>query len=100
MSLRNPIIFGLEAQRNLADIPNTNLALQSLNLNILDLDIIRGSRNAGASEFDFRNLSGLDEPIFRRLGRYVDDSRQYEGLISEKAGYNSILFGNLSVNGA
>ena len=100
MSLRNPIIFGLEAQRNLADIPNTNLALQSLNLNILDLDIIRGSRNAGASEFDFRNLSGLNESVFRRLGRYVDDSRQYEGLISEKAGYNSILFGNLSINGA
>ena len=39
MSLRNPIIFGLEAQRNLADIPNNNLALRSLNLNILDLDI-------------------------------------------------------------
>ena len=100
MSLRNPIIFGLEAQRNLADIPNNNLALRSLNLNILDLDIIRGSKNANVNEFDFRNLSGLDEPIFRRLGRYVDDSRQYEGLISEKAGYNSILFGNLSVNGA
>ena len=78
MTLRNPIIFGLEAQRNLADIPNTNLALQSLNLNILDLDIIRGSKNAGANEFDFRNLSGLNEPIFRRLGRYVDDSAQYE----------------------
>ena len=100
MSLRNPIIFGLEAQRNLADIPNSNLALQSLNLNILDLDIIRGSRNAGASEFDFRNLSGLNESVFRRLGRYVDDSSIYESLISEKAGYNSILFGNLSINGA
>ena len=100
MSLRNPIIFGLEAQRNLADIPNTNLALQSLNLNILDLDIIRGSKNAGANEFDFRNLSGLNESVFRRLGRYVDDSRTYEGLVSEKAGYSSILFGNLSINGA
>ena len=100
MTLRNPIIFGLEAQRNLADIPNTNLALRSLNLNILDLDIIRGSKNAGANEFDFRNLSGLNESVFRRLGRYVDDSSQYEGLISEKAGYNSILFGNLSINGA
>ena len=92
MTLRNPIIFGLEAQRNLADIPNTDLALRSLNLNILDLDIIRGSKNAGANEFDFRNLSGLNESVFRRLGRYVDDSSQYEGLISEKAGYNSILW--------
>ena len=100
MTLRNPIIFGLEAQRNLADIPNNNLALRSLNLNILDLDIIRGSKNAGASEFDFRNLSGLNESVFRRLGRYVDDSREYEGFISEKAGYNAVLFGNLSVNGA
>ena len=100
MTLRNPIIFGLEAQRNLADIPNNNLALQSLNLNILDLDIIRGSKNAGVDEFDFRNLSGLNEPIFRRLGRYVDDSAQYEQLISEKAGFSSILFGNLSINGA
>ena len=100
MTLRNPIIFGLEAQRNLADIPNNNLALRSLNLNILDLDIIRGSKNANANEFDFRNLSGLNEPIFRRLGRYVDDSSQYEQLISEKAGFSSILFGNLSINGA
>ena len=100
MTLRNPIIFGLEAQRNLADIPNNNLALRSLNLNILDLDIIRGSKNANATEFDFRNLSGLNEPVFRRLGRYIDDSGQYEELISEKAGYSSILFGNLSINGA
>ncbi len=99
MTLRNPIIFGLEAQRNLADVSNSNLALQSLNLNILDLDIIRGSKNAGASEFDFRNLSNLNQPVFRRLGRYVDDSGNYESLISEKAGYNSILFGNLLING-
>ena len=100
MSLRNPIIFGLEAQRNLADIPNNNLALRSLNLNILDLDIIRGSKNAGANEFDFRNLTGLNQSVFRRLGRYIDDSSTYESLITEKAGYSSILFGNLSVNGA
>ena len=86
MSLKNPIIFGLEAQRNLAEIPNTNLALRSLNLNILDFDIIRGSRDAGTSESDFRGLSGLNQPVFRRLGRYVDDSAFYESLISEKAG--------------
>ena len=49
MTLRNPIIFGLEAQRNLADIPNTNLAWRSLNLNILDLDIIHVSKNAGSN---------------------------------------------------
>ena len=84
MSLRNPIIFGLEAQRNLADIPNNNLALRSLNLNILDLDIIRGSKNAGANEFDFRNLTGLNQSVFRRLGRYIDDSSKYESLITSK----------------
>ena len=100
MSLRNPIIFGLEAQRNLAEIPNTNLALRSLNLNILDFDIIRGSKDAGTSETDFRGLSGLNQPLFRRLGRYVDDSGFYESLISEKAGYSSSLFGNLTVFGS
>ena len=100
MSLKNPIIFGLEAQRNLAEIPNTNLALRSLNLNILDFDVIRGSKNAGASETDFRGLSGLNQPLFRRLGRYVDDSGFYESLIAEKAGYSSSLFGNLTVFGS
>ena len=43
MALTNPKIFGLEVSRNLADVENTNAALRSLNLDIRDLDVIRGS---------------------------------------------------------
>ena len=48
MAITNPKLFGLNVLTYLADVENRNAALRSLDLNILDLDVIRGSQNAGA----------------------------------------------------
>jgi len=48
MALVNPKLFGLDVNRVLADVLNKNTALSNLNLPPSDLDVIRGSKNAGA----------------------------------------------------
>ena len=40
MAISNPKLFGLNVLSFLADVENKNLALKSLDLNTLDLDII------------------------------------------------------------
>ena len=100
MALTNPKIFGLEVSRNLADVENTNAALRSLNLDIRDLDVIRGSLSAGMSENDWLSLSGLNVPIYKEIGRYFDDSSTAVDYLDERAGHEIILFGNLNINGA
>ena len=45
MAISNPKLFGLNVLSFLADVENKNLALKSLNLNSLDLDIIREMRS-------------------------------------------------------
>ncbi len=100
MALNNPKIFGLEVSRNLADVRDKNAALRSLNLDIKDLDVIRGSLSAGASENDWLSLSGLSIPIYKEANRFYEDSSISSTYLDKRAGTNVILFGNLNINGA
>ena len=100
MALTNPKIFGLEVDRNLADVKNTNTALRSLDLDIKDLDVIRGSLSEGMSENDWLSFSGLNIPIYKELARYLEDSGASSSYLDKRAGTNIILFGNIDVNGA
>ena len=100
MALTNPIIFGLEVTRNLADVKDNNIALQSLTLDIKDLDVIRGSFSEGASESDWLSFSGLSVPIYKQIRRFYQDSSISENYLQKRAGHNIILFGNLNINGA
>jgi hypothetical protein len=52
MALKNPKLFGLNVESNYADVENKNQALTALNLPPLDLEVIRGSSNAGATRND------------------------------------------------
>lgn len=99
MSLRNPKLFGLNVKSNLADVENTNESLSSLNLSINDLDIIRGSRNLGATRGDWISFSGLNTPIYKSLDRFYWDSFEYDSILTGKSGADTSLFGNLNVNG-
>ena len=98
MALINPKIFGLEVDRNLADIENSNVALRSLNLDIKDLDVIRGSVSLGATENDWLSLSGLSIPIYKELARFREDSSVSSSYLDKRSGTNVILFGNLNIN--
>jgi Leucine-rich repeat (LRR) protein len=98
MTLRNPKLFGLDVNSNYADVENKNQALIALNLPPLDLDVIRGSSLA-ATRNDFVSFSRLSQPIYKILDRYSSDSATYLDILSGKAGTDSILFGNLNING-
>jgi len=100
MVLQNPKRFGLDVNSNFSDVLNKNLSLQALNLPPLDLEIIRGSQDAGAQAKDFRSFSRLKQPIWKNLDRYYSDSRLYDSLVSSKAGTDLTLFGNLTINGS
>jgi hypothetical protein len=99
MALKNPKLFGLNVLNYFSDIENKNQALTALNLPPLDLDVIRGSSNAGATRNDFISFSRLTQPIYKILDRYQSDSATYTDILSNKAGTDATLFGNLNING-
>ena len=100
MAISNPKLFGLNVLSFLADVENKNLALKSLDLNTLDLDIIRGSENAGARRRDWVSFSRLKQPIHKAITRFRGESGQYSRVLGDRAGTDNILFGNLTINGA
>lgn len=99
MGVVNPKLFGLNVLSNLSDVQDKTSSLYSLNLPPFDLDIIRGSKNAGATIGDWISLSRLSTPIYKQLDRYYTDSFTYLPILQTKAGTNLTLFGNLAING-
>ena len=100
MSLTNPKIFGLNVRTLLADVENKNAAIQNLGINPLDLEIIKGSTNAGMSRFDWVSFSRLKTPIYRILDRLNNESNMFTDILLNRAGTDQTLFGNLDINGS
>ena len=100
MALRNPKLFGLNVLSFFADVENKNLALQAINLPPLDLEVIAGSSDAGATRHDWVSFSRLSVPLHETLDRYDRDAEQYTGVLLSKAGTEGSLFGNLRINGS
>ena len=100
MALTNPKLFGLNVRTLLADVRNKNAAIQNLGLNPLDLEIIKGSTNAGMSRFDWISFSRLSTPIYRVLDRLSNESTTFNGILLNRAGTDQTLFGNLDINGS
>ena len=100
MELTNPKIFGLNIKTELADIRDKNAALLNLGLNPLDLEIIKGSSNAGMTRYDWYSFSRLKEPIHKRLSRFESECRIFDSILTNRAGTDQTLFGNLDINGS
>lgn len=100
MALKNPKLFGLHVDSNFADVKDKNIALNTLNLPPLDLDIIRGSKDAGASRVDWLSFSRLVVPLHETLDRYSRETSTHNSIVSKRAGTDIILFGNLEINGS
>ena len=100
MALTNPKLFGLNVRTLLADVENKNAAIQNLGINPLDLEIIKGSTNAGMSRFDWVSFSRLKTPIYRTLDRFNNESSTFIGILRNRAGTDQTLFGNLDINGS
>ena len=100
MALTNPKLFGLNVRTLLADVESKNTAIQNLGLNPLDLEIIKGSTNAGMSRFDWVSFSRLKTPIYRTLDRFNNESTTFNAILLNRAGTDQTLFGNLDINGS
>ena len=100
MALKNPKLFGLNVRTLLADVESKNTAIQNLGINPLDLEIIKGSTNAGMSRFDWISFSRLNKPLYRTLDRFNNESKLFNSILLERAGTDQTLFGNLDINGS
>ena len=100
MALTNPKLFGLNVRTLLADVESKNTAIQNLGLNPLDLEVIKGSTNAGMSRFDWVSFSRLKTPIYRTLDRFSNESTTFNAILLNRAGTDQTLFGNLDINGS
>ena len=100
MTLKNPRLFGLNVLTLLADVQSKNAAIRNLGLNPLDLEVIRGSKNAGMIRFDWISFSRLRTPIYKTLDRFSNESTVFQRILLERAGTDQTLFGNLDLNGS
>jgi len=100
MALTNPKLFGLNIKTELADVRDKNAALLNLGLNPLDLEIIKGSSNAGMTRYDWFSFSRLKQPIYKILSRLEGESRIFDSVLIDRAGTDQTLFGNLDLNGS
>ena len=100
MALRNPKLFGLNVLSFFADVENKTQALQAIDLPPLDLEVIAGSSDAGATRHDWVSFSRLSVPIHKTLDRFFRDSNAHNSVLLSRAGTEGSLFGNLSINGS
>ena len=100
MAIRNPKIFGLNVRTHLADVLNKTQSLRNIGLPPFDLEIIRGSANAGMTRHDWISFSRLKQPVYEILDSYQYESRKYQDILRLRAGTDQTLFGNLAINGS
>ena len=99
MALTNKKIFGLDVNRYLADAKDADASLRNIGIEPRDLAIIFGSSQVPVTSDDFRSLSRLNQPLYKKLDRFYRDSTQFVPILNNRAGVDSLLFGNLNVNG-
>lgn len=92
--------FGLNISRNLTDIADQEEALKNLNLDIKDLNIIKGLTDPGnVSREDFLSLSGLDFDFEAEVASLQSESSTYSVLTSNIYDKKSAINNNLIING-
>lgn len=94
------IYFGLNVNKNLTEIDNKTETLKNLNLNIEDLDYIRGVTDpGGVSRDDFRTLAGLDLDFEKYSVALNQETSLYPILTSKMYDENSFVKNNITING-
>ena len=97
-SIVNKVLFGLKVSFNFSDIESKATALQSLGLDIRDLEVIRGI-SSSINKIDLQNVAGLDTNLTRYLNRLSADTSRYRNLVNNLAGFNYATKGNLEAYG-
>lgn len=92
--------FGLNVSRNLTDISNATEALRNLNLDIKDLNLLKGTTDPGnVSRSDFLNLSGLDFDFEKITASLNSETSTYSSLTTNVYDENSTIDNNFIING-
>ena len=99
MSITNKRIFGLDVNVSLSDVENRIQCLTNLDVDIRDIDLIRGIAEAGVDSDDLQCVSNLSRPIYRTFDRYISDTANYNTILSKSGGVDAQLQGNLDVAG-
>ena len=50
--------------------------------------------------YDWFSFSRLKEPIYKKLSRFEGESRIFDSILTNRAGTDQTLFGNLDINGS
>jgi hypothetical protein len=100
MAVQGDLKFGLNVNRNLADVVNSTESLANIGVDIKDLDVIRNAAGTlGITSDDVRALSGLNVSLQTYLTKLYTDTQQYASIIEQTAGTTEPLKGNLTING-
>lgn len=100
MAVEGEIKFGLNVNRNLADIVNNDEGLANIGLNVNDLNIIRNAAGElSITAADMRAVSGLNVELETYITKLYNDTQQYSAIIDQTAGTTETLKGNLTING-
>lgn len=92
--------FGLNINRNMTDIENSAEALKNIDLDLRDLDRIRGVTDpGGVTRSDFKCLSGLNLDLEKSVGSLSAETSTYNILTSNFYDDKSLIDANLTVNG-
>ena len=95
MALTNKKIFGLDVNRYLADARDADASLRNIGIEPRDLAIIFGSSEVPTTSNDFRSLSRLKQPLYKRLDRFKKDSDQFASILEKRAGTNGLTKGTI-----
>lgn len=94
------LYFGLNVNRNLTDISDNEEALRNLNLDIKDLDVIRGVTDpGGVTTEDFRSLSNLDFDYEKTVIAQFSETDLYNLLTTNFYDESSYIDSNITING-
>jgi hypothetical protein len=93
-------IKGLRASLLMADVSDPIEALKNLNLNILDLDRIRGIADAAVSPEDIRTLSGLNDDVEKTVVGIYSEAVNYPTYLSPLTDSRTLIGTNLTANAA
>lgn len=100
MAVEGEIKFGLNVNRNLADIVNADDALANIGLKVADLNVIRGAAGTlSVTSDDVKALSGLNVELETYITKLYNDTQQYAAIIDQTAGTTETLKGNITING-
>jgi len=100
MSITNKRVFGLDVNVSLSDVENRTQCLTNLDVDIRDIDLIRGIAEAGVDSDDLQCVSNLSRPIYKTFDRYISDTANYNTILSRSGGVDSQIQGNLDIAGA